>query len=453
MKLTRENLELWNLSLSRSELPKTLSDAITFTMKLGLQYIWIDRLCIIQDDKAREIARMPGIFYGAYVTVSANDASHCAEGFLQSFDKLAKKVQSVTALRYTCPDRGEGRIMLNEFEDKSLADVRDVGGFVNLRAWTLQEQELSRRLISCKYDGVEVRCLQSAVSHEVQVSAPFSINHVTSMLPEAPGNILINRVILSEGEMMQQWNYLVAKYSRRKLTYPEDKLPALSTTADCFLGQLRIAEQYSLVRGPNYLAGLWDSQFPTALLWTVNLALSPRPSSYRAPSWSWAAVDDEIIWKDEDTVLEIARVPSLIILDAGTTPKHSFAPYGQITAGHLKVKGNLMEGIWHGVRNQNSRPLLYRYSVKIKGNETWSKSIKVQPDSRDEDMLRDRSNPQRVYFLLVGSKLPYGPSGPITLCGLIIVPVQDGLYQRVGLFLEAPRDTFKSSEYREIILV
>jgi hypothetical protein len=464
MSLTRKNLELWSRSLSRSELPKTLSDAITFTMKLGLQYIWIDRLCIIQDDeedKAREIARMPGIYYGAYVTVSANDASHCAEGFLHNFDDLAKKVSSVIAFRYHCSNKGKGSAILNEYEDKPHWHSRDV---VSSRAWTLQEQVLSRRLISCKYDGVEVKCMRSAVSHEIRVSAPFRINHVTGTPRGFSGNLLIDRGFYSEKQMMQEWSYLIQKYSVRKLSHPEDKLPALSAIAGSFLGQL-IAGQPSpaLVRGPRYLAGLWDSQFPTALLWRVYLALRQRPSSYRAPSWSWAAVDDNIVGCDEGTVTEIDRVSSLIILDARTTPKHSLAPYGQITAAHLKVKGKLMEGIPYCVTDLYSRRKQFGrhlHSVKIKENGTWSKSISVLPDSRDEDMLRDGSSPERVYLLLVGmtTRLPrlHGlmrSQYMTTSRGLVIVPVQDGRYQRVGAFFDAPEDLFETTEYQEIILV
>jgi hypothetical protein len=442
MKLTHTNLELWSRSLSQSELPKTLSDAITFTKKLGLQYIWIDRMCIIQDDeedKAREIARMPGIFYGAYVTISATNASNCSEGFLHNFDDLAKNVQAKISLRYNCADRGEGRIVLDNLKGK--AGVRDS---VARRAWTLQEQQLSRRLISCKYDRVDLECLQSRILHRYRVSAPFSINCVTSQLRGIRLNFLVDPGLSSERQMMRRWNYLVRRYSSRKLSYPEDKLPAISAIVECFSGQLRIAGHHSADRGPKYLAGLWDSQFPAALLWRVRRVSSPRPPSYRAPSWSWAAVDDTIDWDNLDVdVPQTGRVFSIIILDAETTPKHSFAPYGQIIAAHLKVKGKLMEGIWHCPDSG----IVPEYVAKIKRDDTWNERITVFPDSRDEDMLGDESDPQRVYFLEVASKIQRGS------IGLIVVRVQVGIYQRVGLFEYTSVGMFECAEYREIILV
>ncbi|KAM3067234.1 hypothetical protein ACMFMG_005400 [Clarireedia jacksonii] len=451
MKLTRTNVEPWSRSVPRSELPKTLCDAITFTKKVGLQYIWIDRLCIIQDDekdKAREIARMPGIFHRAYVTISATDASSCAEGFLQNFNDLSEKVQSEIALQYTRPDGVEGIIILDELKDKPRAQ-----GSVDLRAWTLQEQKLSRRLISCKYNSIKIQCLRSAKSHEVRVSAPHGMNYVTTQLPGSQENFLIRPRVSGGRDVMQEWNELVALYSQRQLSHPEDKLPALSAIAEFFSAQLRMVGYHSLDRAPKYLAGQWDSQFPAALLWTIaptslslfmSHTLSPRPPTYRAPSWSWAAVDDAIRWSPS---VQTAHVFSLIILDAETTPKHSFAPYGEITAARLRVKGKLMEGMWHCVEDYSHSTVRNLYFAKIKGDETWRKSIKVLPDSRDEDILRDGSDPQIVYFLEVGSKIPYGSSG------LIIIPVQNGVYRRIGMFEDSTVGIFEGARCQEMILV
>jgi hypothetical protein len=68
-----------------SRIPKTILDAITLTHKLGLRYLWVDALCIIQDDSedvAREISNMAQIYQNATVTVSAASARSVNEGFL-----------------------------------------------------------------------------------------------------------------------------------------------------------------------------------------------------------------------------------------------------------------------------------------------------------------------------------------------------------------------------------
>jgi hypothetical protein len=57
------------LSLSR-----TFQDAITITRELGFRYLWIDSLCIIQDDKKdweRESAKMASIYADSWLTIAA----------------------------------------------------------------------------------------------------------------------------------------------------------------------------------------------------------------------------------------------------------------------------------------------------------------------------------------------------------------------------------------------
>jgi hypothetical protein len=67
------------------ELAQTLRDAIDVTRKLGIRYLWVDALCIIQDnvtDKSREIERMGKVYKNATVTIAAASASRVSEGFL-----------------------------------------------------------------------------------------------------------------------------------------------------------------------------------------------------------------------------------------------------------------------------------------------------------------------------------------------------------------------------------
>ncbi|KAG4429970.1 hypothetical protein IFR05_014547 [Cadophora sp. M221] len=66
-------------------IPQSIKDAITSSRRLGLTYLWVDSLCILQDndvDKAKEIGKMAGIYANAYVTISAAVAYTCDDGFL-----------------------------------------------------------------------------------------------------------------------------------------------------------------------------------------------------------------------------------------------------------------------------------------------------------------------------------------------------------------------------------
>jgi hypothetical protein len=84
----------------------------------------------------------------------------------------------------------------------------------------------------------------------------------------------------------------VTDYSPRQLTFPSDKLPAISGLASKFHG---IAEACN--RGSRYLAGLWEKDLMMELSWRLDTkqeSFHPIPREYRAPSWSWASVDGPI---------------------------------------------------------------------------------------------------------------------------------------------------------------
>ncbi|KAL6365790.1 hypothetical protein LRP88_00365 [Fusarium phalaenopsidis] len=93
-------------------LPKTLQDSITTTHRLGIQYIWIDSLCIVQDDsneKAQDIAQMGEVYSQAYITLSASSAASVTEGFLQT--RSIPQPLDPIALRYVNESGVEGTII------------------------------------------------------------------------------------------------------------------------------------------------------------------------------------------------------------------------------------------------------------------------------------------------------------------------------------------------------
>ncbi|EMD89513.1 hypothetical protein COCC4DRAFT_112232, partial [Bipolaris maydis ATCC 48331] len=84
-KLTISSLEMLQTGLAISKLPRTLQDAILSSWNLGIKFIWIDCLCISQDDEkdwARGIADLLTTFGNAYLTICASRASDSREGFL-----------------------------------------------------------------------------------------------------------------------------------------------------------------------------------------------------------------------------------------------------------------------------------------------------------------------------------------------------------------------------------
>lgn len=125
-------------------LPKTFQDAISVTRKLGIPFLWIDSLCIIQfvqekdskSDWERESKLMERVFSSAYCTISATSAAGWQEGFLERKSTIPPvRVQDVS---------GNTVYVCNNVDNFS-RHVEE--GKLNTRGWVLQERVLSRRNI------------------------------------------------------------------------------------------------------------------------------------------------------------------------------------------------------------------------------------------------------------------------------------------------------------------
>jgi hypothetical protein len=82
----KANIKQYMRQVDSKKLPRTITDAVRCTQKLGLKYLWVDSLCIIQDseeDQEKEIGRMSEIYKNSYVTISAAKAKSSVEGFLE----------------------------------------------------------------------------------------------------------------------------------------------------------------------------------------------------------------------------------------------------------------------------------------------------------------------------------------------------------------------------------
>ena len=129
-------------SIDFQHLPKTFQDAVEVTRELNIRYLWIDSLCILQDDNRdweTESRRMEAIFANAFCTIAATSAKDSWDGFLvrQSIKQSVKLVDSSVnppLSVYACEVGGN-------FDN-------DVGSAeLNQRAWVLQERALSPRTI------------------------------------------------------------------------------------------------------------------------------------------------------------------------------------------------------------------------------------------------------------------------------------------------------------------
>lgn len=370
---------------------------MTVTLKLGLRYIWIDSLCILQDDPEdlnREIANMANIFQGAFVTISAASSSSVHHGFL--FDSRVIPRTRVS-LPYRSSTTGRGTILIEQ-ERQAYDPAEDP---INLRAWTLQEHILPRRMLVFGAKELWWTC-EKAVSFDTLPTQ--QTEHIS----------VIQRKSSSDRFSLDYWRTIVRDYTRRFLSYPNDKLSAIAGIADL----------YSQFFESRYLAGLWEFALLSELMWCSNRSDITRPLVRRAPSWSWASVDGEIHhnWCRSDISPDAPE-----IIECHIAPISQASPFGSIdtTRCVLRIKGKLIKAFWHESKRYVSLPLTrYTQNNPVTGVEEeveeFSSAGKTQADAIEI------IHPTDVWILPVTTH-------PIR--GLLLAHVEGNVYRRVGLVL------------------
>ncbi|KAK1978238.1 heterokaryon incompatibility protein [Colletotrichum cereale] len=264
------------------KLPKAIQDAIDLVRRLGFRYIWIDRLCIVQNSARSwklNAYNMDLIYGNAELTICAADGDAtkglCA---MRQATRNTRQVKGLVGplleLMVTRPP--EMYIRASEW---------------NERAWTFQERLLSRRCLIFTNGRVYFQCRSTGMSEDIfgdQRGAGWSLDLVDA--PLQMFRQLDNRSI---------WVYMkcVELYTERKLTQAKDIQAAFSGMANLMKGRMRAP----------FIHGLPSSHFDLALLW------EPTKSSRRRvveetpenasipdfPSWSWTGWVGEVQYKED----------------------------------------------------------------------------------------------------------------------------------------------------------
>jgi hypothetical protein len=310
-----------------SDLPQTFRDAVVMTKRLGVRYLWIDSLCIIQDsaeDWQRESARMWEIYTYSSLNLAATGSSDGTGGLFRVRDPLSAKLLKAKATwtglqpgDYYCLDYFDWN---REMDESPLI----------ARAWVMQERLLAPRVLHFGRDQLYWECAVFDASETFPEGLPNTRRarfknwelRKTSADPlyqSSPDFVLGNA-----------WWQLVTVYTRASLTKDGDKLVAISGVAKQM--QNRFAETNI------YLAGLWKTNLVYQLPWSTSATeFGARPETYRAPSWSWASVDGVI---SSPHILSSYRTQVLAqVLEAYTIPVAD--PMGQVRSGSIRLRGRL----------------------------------------------------------------------------------------------------------------
>ncbi|KAK3997738.1 heterokaryon incompatibility protein-domain-containing protein [Cladorrhinum sp. PSN332] len=350
---TTSTVEQLKMGIPSRSLPLTLGQGVTICKKLGIDYIWIDSLCILQDvrsDWETEAAKMESVYSRSRLTIIAAASTSCHSGFL-NVDLGLVELSGV-------PLPPELRLVTQDVKYSGFHSLS--GGLaldpIDRRGWTYQEELLSTRYVKVTDSDIQWKCNAGTTclcGFGADPECLIQLNHTDR-----------------EGAL-SKWNSVVSNFSRRQFTVATDKLPAISSIARK-LGR-NIQSQHNINGGKpvQYFAGEWcgGSIGYSQLLWfTVEIrsamsivGAAPKPPRsniasgnwhqvptnsvtdlYVAPSFSWASVDlGPNSTMTHQNIRDIQHHLAQII-SITTPPELADNPFGIVTSGSIVLRAPLL---------------------------------------------------------------------------------------------------------------
>lgn len=312
------NIELRRKGLLMRDLPDTFVQAISVCRRIGVQYLWIDSLCIIQDDNAdweREAADMNRVYANAWFAIAMHHSTHGSMPFKDV--ELSIGDQSATIHVRRIPElRGimKGKAVAPAVGEKYKVADNIHWSSVSPRGWCYQERVLSRRMVH--FTKHEFLCEEKAQLVRCQCNQHFGAGSgfagALARRPRLPG------------ETDRSWATLVQQYTERMFGRRSDILPG-------FAG---VAKAFSNTREPGrYIAGLWEHDLLKWLGWRSKEWVSARTGAWVCedcrphplriawtrsepiPSFSWASRFGPcqfvyVSWKLEGSI-EVASIEGI----------------------------------------------------------------------------------------------------------------------------------------------
>jgi len=475
------SLEARKSGFTLSDLPRTLQDAVEVSQSIGIHHLWIDSMCIVQDsadDKATEIPQMAAYYNQAYLTICAS-GSTCDSGFLDDRnickvhgDTNPFSVDLVPMGHVHYQTEGSGlRSLLKAARSLSRSGTNSRPGFadeeavftnvaaplgtllkstvfvraqpeyapshepISTRAWTLQERVLSTRTIFFSpFHAVWESPTQWTSAGGTHV---WQDDHRESSLHNLRKFLVKDSPSPTTNETWSLWYDAVEDFTARDMSVPSDKFPAISALARTF-GDRTSGE---------YLAGLWKQDLPRGLLWTTHPIPTPkRADEWRAPSWSWASVDNEVSWRGlpPANAIQLASVQRCEVV-----PKNQDDLFGEISSATLEIVGVVLVVQPHQIADLVRREMRL---PTVQDSKEWREKEMRRLHMKEQGQLGDREtwSPPEYSALLplfAVPKIPpnmdastdLDPSTECNLCGLLLeILIDKGQIRRAGTFSTIP---------------
>ncbi|KAK0719252.1 heterokaryon incompatibility protein-domain-containing protein [Lasiosphaeris hirsuta] len=340
---TKETYAARTAGIPWDAIPKTLGEAMEFAVALGVPYIWIDALCIRQDDAAdwaSEAAKMKDVYENALLTLSATSAPDVSAGVFLPRTKLTHRLHAANV---------SARRPCNTTHEKLFAyandHARDMESYPAMsRGWIFQERLLSRRMLYCAHDEIiwecraGITCECSGAGHHggPGVNAVAKYKRQDWMPPPPPPPSGGPHGVEGGGRdwvVMSMWMELLTAYTHREFTQYSDRLVAISG----------IAKKFAPLAGlGRYLGGVWEEFLPAQLAWARFPGERARASRrLGGPTWSWGSVDQPVAYQQvipwERVRTSFKLVHSLVVLKTED-------PTGPVEMARLTISGPRVNG-------------------------------------------------------------------------------------------------------------
>ncbi|KEZ40426.1 hypothetical protein SAPIO_CDS8300 [Scedosporium apiospermum] len=268
------NIGAMLLGIRLGDMPKTFRDAVEICIKLKIKYLWIDSLCIIQndlDDWRVEAAKMGQYYRNSYVTVAAHP-THDWDGKIQAHIDGGCHLSRKRPFEATV--RGRDGQACNIFARQ----LHNHGQFVKTtqdgrcseyfkRGWCFQERMLAPRIMHFTKSEVLFEC-NTTLSCECGGASRGEIERAESLKkPFAVSLRSVGQPTISPDaskEVLHAYRRLTEDYCEKRLTKWTDLLPALSSMASILQPALG-----------SYYAGLWEADLYLGLQWSSSWGLGP----------------------------------------------------------------------------------------------------------------------------------------------------------------------------------
>jgi hypothetical protein len=307
---------------------------------------------------------MGDIFRSSALTIVAASAESCKQGFLEDrlpiqcplnfpsgvstwgkdvkngylLGKVSRQLYSAFQMSYLCTDGSLGSVYLHESDFEQPQDP------LYTRAWTLQETTLSPRTLIYSSNQLFWKCRTRFHADGGYMDwngfSGFSVPKMSQLRLGSKDGFSkpTDEYRLVEHKVVEEWRLLAGSYSGMALSFPRDKLSALSG----------LVSEFHKVIGCEYLAGLWRARLIEDLTWrrangsTMLVPRIPqgsrtsRPAVWRCPSFSWMAIDGSVSWGSMGTC--VAEIE-----ECSVTPLSELNPFGEVIDGFLKINGPMGE--------------------------------------------------------------------------------------------------------------